>query len=1169
MTGILKPLMEMEEYRRLIDDAERGISPIAVHGLSESNKSHIAYSLFNNVKKPILFITYNDMEAKKIYEDLSFFTDRTYYLPSKEIMLYDIEAVSSDIASERLKTIKEILDRDRLIIVTSIDNVAQKYIDPSVIKKYRIKLKVGEKINLVDLLNTFIISGYERVNMVEGKGQFSIRGGIVDFFPLTSREPYRIELFDDEVDSIRNFNILSQRSTDKVDYAEIFPARELIVEREAADSAYEKISKELDSRLKSVKSKKDKEPAERIKEKINLVLEKLKESIYFEGFDGYLPYFYSKYNCLFDYFNSKPIVMMDEPSRILQRIGTLTFEFQEMYENMLGKGEVLTSQGELLYSEGEMISSIQENKIITFNLLPKSVENFMPMAIVNFIAVTMHPFHGQVEFLVEDLKQWKAKKYRIVILSGTATKGQRLVESLREKDIEALYYDSVPSDIMPGQVIITEGALSRGFEYPSIRFALISEREIYGEQRHKKRPVQVKGISKIKSFTDLKVGDYVVHVNHGIGIFQGVKPLTVEGIKKDYLDLRYASGDKLFVPVDQLDLVQKYIGGESKPPRVYKLGGTEWVKTKARVKESIREMADDLVKLYASRQEVTGHAFPPDTPWQKQFEEEFPYEETPDQITAIDEIKRDMEGLKPMDRLLCGDVGYGKTEVAIRAAFKAAMDGKQVAFLVPTTILAEQHYNNFVQRFVDFPIKVDMLSRFRSPVEQKKTLKALKDGRIDILVGTHRLLQKDIRFKDLGLLVIDEEQRFGVAHKETIKSMKKNVDVLTLTATPIPRTLHMSLLGVRDMSVIETPPEERYPVQTYVVEFNEQLIHDAIIREISRGGQIYFVYNRVETIEDMFARLSLLVPDARIGIGHGQMSEHQLENVMISFFKGEYDILLCTTIIETGLDIPNVNTLVVYDADKMGLSQLYQLRGRVGRSNRLAYSYFTYKKDKILAEVAEKRLKAIKEFTEFGSGFKIAMRDLEIRGAGNMLGAEQHGHMETVGYDMYCRLLEEAVHELKGEKTIEPIETSIDLNINAYINSEFIKDESQKIEIYKKIASIRDINDMHDIEEEVEDRFGDIPEPLQNLLRIAYMRVLASNAGIVNILQKPDIVSLHFTNNPDISPKCIMNLISKFGKILNFNASKTPYFTVNTRGLKNGEILKMLIEVVQNINNLQ
>lgn len=1168
MAGFLKQLQEMEEYRRLIENVDSGISPVAVYGLSESQSSHIAYSLFEHVNKSTVIITYNDVEAKKIYEDLSFFTRDVYYMPSKEVLFYNIEAVSSDIASERLAVIKRMLEGNKIILVTSVDNLAQKYIDPGLFYKYSVRLKTGDRVNMKSLINTFIVSGYERVEMVEGKGQFSIRGGIIDFYPLTSQIPFRIELFDDEVDSIREFDSLTQRSLEKINSVEIFPSREIIIENENVNSAIPKISRELDFRLKG-SSKRTKEYTDHLSEKFKAYIEKLGEHIYFEGIDGLLPYFFNKFYTLLDYFKCKPLVIVDEPSRVLQRIDTLSFEFSETYENMLQKGEVLASQGELLYPVGEITGHMFQNKIVTFNILPRIVEHFKPLSVINFTAVTMHSFHNQLELLIEDLKLWKLRKYRTVILSGTEARGKRLVEALMENNIESLYYDVPPEDILEGQIIITKGMLNKGFEYPTIHFALVSDSEMFGESKRKRRPAPIKGVSRIKSFTDLNVGDYVVHVNHGIGIYQGIKQLTVEGIKKDYLDLRYASGDKLYVPVDQLDLVQKYIGSEGKTPKVYKLGGTEWIKAKTKVKESIKEMADDLVKLYAVRQSTAGHAFPPDTPWQKQFEDEFPYEETPDQLTAIDEIKRDMENSKPMDRLLCGDVGYGKTEVALRAAFKSVMDGKQVAFLVPTTILAEQHYNNFAQRFADFPIKVDMISRFRSPGEQRKTLKALKEGSVDILVGTHRLLQKDIRFRDLGLLIVDEEQRFGVAHKEAIKALKKNVDVLTLSATPIPRTLHMSLLGVRDMSVIETPPEERYPVQTYVVEYNEQLVRDAVLREINRGGQVYVVYNRVETIKEMAIKLGALVPEARIAVGHGQMSEHELENVMINFLKGEYDVLLSTTIIENGIDIPNVNTLIVYDADKMGLSQLYQLRGRVGRSNRLAYAYFTYKKDKIISEIAEKRLKAIKEFTEFGSGFKIAMRDLEIRGAGNLLGPEQHGHMDAVGYDMYCRLMEEAVRELKGEAAKEPIETSIDLNINAYIDSNFIKDEGQKIEIYKKIAAIRDLQDKYDVEEEIEDRFGNIPEELQNLLEIAFLKNRASKIGVVSINQKEEIININFGDAAALIPEVIIKLMGKYNKMINFSSSKVPSIILKSGDARGKDILKTLKGIIESIYSLQ
>jgi transcription-repair coupling factor (superfamily II helicase) len=1179
MNGIVKPLYELDEFKRLISNIDRGVSPVTIHGLSESQKSHMVYSIFDHIKRPVIFVTYNDIEAKNIYDDLSFFMDNVYYLPSREILFYDTLATSFDIAAERLKVLKSVIELQDLILITSIDNLTQKYIKPSIYNKYSKVLEVGQVIDIGELLNLFIVSGYERVDTVEGKGQFSIRGGIIDFYPLVSKEPYRIELFDDEIDSIREFDIYSQRSTYKVDKATIFPVREIIIERDSVDRAVDKIKRELDLSLKSKKVKSDKERLVHLNEKFSGYITKLKETIYFEGTDGLLPYFYDEYFTLIDYFKTRPYVMLDEPSRIYQKADSIFYEFQQSYESMLQKGEVLPSQGELLYSKSEVFSSLLDNKVITYNTLPRPVQGIKPLAIATFSAITAHSFHGQMELLTEDLMFWKSKSYRIVILSGTEAKGKRLVESLRDQDIEALYLDSIPEDIPKGQIAVTMGSLNKGFEYPEIGFVVVSDKEIFGESKRKRRPAPKKGLSKIKNFTDLKVGDYVVHVNHGIGIYKGIEQLVVDGIKKDYLDIRYASGDKLFVPVDQLDMIQKYIGGEGKAPKVYKLGGTEWIKAKKKVKESVREMADDLVKLYAERQQVKGHQYPPDTPWQKQFEDEFLYEETPDQLTAAEEIKEDMESPKPMDRLLCGDVGYGKTEVAVRAAFKAAMDGKQVAFLVPTTILADQHYNNFKKRFADFPINIDMISRFRSQAEQKQTIKALKSGTVDILVGTHRLLQKDIVFKNLGLLIIDEEQRFGVAHKEAIKSLKRNVDVLTLSATPIPRTLHMSLLGVRDMSVIETPPEERYPVQTYVVEFNEELIRDAISREIGRGGQIYFVYNRVETIEEMRLRLNALVPEARIAIGHGQMSERQLENVMIDFLQREYDILLSTTIIENGIDIPNVNTLIVYDADKMGLSQLYQLRGRVGRSNRLAYAYFTYKKDKVLTEIAEKRLKAIKEFTEFGSGFKIAMRDLEIRGAGNILGPQQHGHMDAVGYDMYCRLLEEAVLEVKGEEREEPVETTIDLTMNAYIDSDFIKDSGTKIEMYKKIAAVSDLQDMYDLQEEIEDRFGDIPPAMDNLLKIAYIKALASKINVASINQKGNKIEVTFADNRAnkkgssgsafISQDGVLEFMKQYGKVVNFNMQKPQAFIINVPGYKEDQILRLLKDMFVFINSLQ
>ncbi len=769
--------------------------------------------------------------------------------------------------------------------------------------------------------------------------------------------------------------------------------------------------------------------------------------------------------------------------------------------------------------------------------------------------------------MIEDIKEKKKEKYKILILSGTRSRGERLVNHLRDMGVESSYKDIV-REIKPGEVVITFGNQGNGFQYYDIKLSVISDKDIFGQFKKKgKKKQNKKGTGKIKSFTELKPGDFVVHANHGIGVFKGIKQLELQGNKKDYLELIYHSDDKLYVPVEQLDMVQRYIGSEGKKPKVSKLGSSEWTKTKNKVKKSIEEIAEDLVKLYAIRATLKGYKYSDDTVWQKQFEEEFPYEETPDQLLAIEDIKRDMESPKPMDRLLCGDVGYGKTEVAIRAAFKAVMDGKQVAFLVPTTILAQQHYNNFKQRFWDFPITVDVISRFRTLSEQKATIKSIKEGNVDILIGTHRILQKDIKFKDLGLLIIDEEQRFGVKHKEKMKNLKKNVDVLTLSATPIPRTLHMSLVGVRDISVIETPPEERYPVQTYVVEYNDQLIRDSILREISRGGQIYFVYNRVESIHEMASYISKLVPEGRVQIAHGQMKEKELENVVLDFTENKFDILIATTIIETGMDIKNVNTMIIYDADKMGLSQLYQLRGRVGRTNRMAYCYLTYKRDKILTEVAEKRLKAIKDFTELGSGFKIALKDLEIRGAGNMMGSAQHGHMASIGYDLYCRMLEDTIKLVRGDIDKEPVETSVELKIDAYIPNTYIKDETQKIEVYKKIASIDSKEEFMDIEEELEDRFSDIPISVYNLMNISYIRSLGKKVDIEEIKEISNEVVFQFEDKSSLREKIVKIIMDKYSKEVAFKLNEKPAIGYNIKNIKKEQLLPIMRNFLEHIVN--
>jgi len=1164
LKGLMCPLIESTNFKNVLSAINKRKFPIEITGLADSGRSYFIDGLYENNTKSILVLTNSDVEAKNIYEDLSFYIPNVYYFPSKEVVFYNVYAISGDLRWERLKVIREMLREGKKIIVASIESIASVYILPELYIDYTINLSVGDNVKLDILVEKLIQSGYERVSIVEGKGEFSIRGGILDVYPPISSVPYRVEFFDDEIDSIRSFNTESQRSIEKFNNIEIFPAKEMILSKEDVQRGYTNIKEDLNKALESLRE--DKEARERIESSTLASLELLKENWNFENIDSFIPYFYEKTSNFLEYMKDS-IIIMNDVQRCMGKLNSIHFEFTQNYAELLQRGSILLGQARLVVNKEEIIERLGLSSLIMLNSMIKDDKYFIPDIEQGFEQVSLNGYGGKLDLLIEDIKSRKSKGYKTVILSGTRPRGERLVETLRDREIESVYRDVV-DEIDYGQVVITFGNQIKGFEYSELKLSVISDKEVFGKSKRKATRVNKKGVGKIKSFSELKPGDYVVHTNHGIGVYKGIKQLEVQGHKKDYLELSYNSGDKLYVPVEQLDLVQKYIGSEGKSPKVNKLSGTDWIKAKNKVKRAINEIAEELVKLYAVRATLKGHKFSNDTVWQKQFEEEFPYDETPDQLNAIEEIKKDMESGKAMDRLLCGDVGYGKTEVAIRAAFKAVMDGKQVAILVPTTILAEQHYNNLVQRFSDFPIKIDMISRFRTSAQVKATLQEVKASNIDILIGTHRVLQSDVQFKDLGLLIVDEEQRFGVTHKEKIKNIKKNVDVLTLTATPIPRTLHMSLTGIRDISVIETPPEERYPVQTYVVEYNDQLISDAILREIDRGGQVYFVYNRVNTIREMASYLSKLVPSARIAIAHGQMAERELEKVMLEFMKNEYDILLCTTIIETGLDIQNANTMIIHDADHFGLSQLYQLRGRVGRTNRIAYAYLTYKKDKVLTEVAEKRLKAIKDFTQLGSGFKIAMRDLEIRGAGNIIGAAQHGHMASVGYDLYCRMLEDTVRLVKGEIDKEPFETTVDIKIDAYIPSEYIKDEVQKIEVYKKIASIDSKESMMDIQEEIEDRFSDIPPSLYNLINIAYIKAIANKSGIEEIKERNLEVEIKFQNREIISQELVKGIMKKYSNKIMFKMGDNPILGYQLKGHKKEELIDYLKEFMEYIQTI-
>ncbi|WP_461207202.1 transcription-repair coupling factor [Clostridium sp. DL1XJH146] len=1164
LDGVLKPLYDKTDFNRIINSLKIDMSHIDISGIGDSSKAYMVYGVFKKSQKSMLLITHSDLEAKNLYEDLSLYTTEAYLLQSKPVVFYNVYAVSGDLRWERLKALREIIKSNNKIIVCSIEALASSYVPIDMYKENLFHFSVGKKINMQELGEKLVCSGYERVKIIDSKGQFSIRGGIIDIFSPIERLPFRIELFDDEVDSIRTFNIETQRSIEKINNIEVFPAKELILSKEQKEKGYIAIKKDLVEKIKSYPEKSTE--MERIQKSVNKNLELLKEIGTFDTIENYIPYFYDEVSSILDYMSGSTIVLDDE-ERSFGKLDSIYYEFEEDYKNFLQKGDVLSKQINLIIDKSYLLDKLKSQNIITLNPLGKKSKYLKKDEYFSFEEHTLTSYQGKFDLLIQDIKQKRSLGYNVIILSGTRARGERFVKDLRESGIESSYKDII-NELEKEEVVVTFGYQHKGYEYPELKVCLLSDKEIFAKGKKRLRKTKSDGVGKIKSFTELKPGDYVVHTNHGIGVYKGIKQLEVQGHIKDYLDISYNSGDKLYVPVEQLDLVQKYIGSEGKTPKVNKLGSSEWVKSKKKVKKAINEIAEDLVKLYAIRSTLKGHKFNKDTIWQKQFEEEFPFDETPDQLTAIEEIKEDMESDKVMDRLLCGDVGYGKTEVALRAAFKAVMEGKQVAFLVPTTILAEQHFNNMKKRFADFPIKIDMISRFRTQAQQKTTLKEVKAGNVDILIGTHRIIQKDVLFKELGILIVDEEQRFGVTHKEKIKEMKKNVEVLTLTATPIPRTLHMSLTGIRDISVIETPPEERYPVQTYVVEFNEQLIESAIMREISRGGQVYFVYNRVERIREMASYLEQLLPEAKIGVAHGQMRERELEKVMIDYMNNEYDVLVCTTIIETGMDIQNANTMIIYDSDKFGLSQLYQLRGRVGRTNRIAYAYLTYKQDKILSEVAEKRLKAIKDFTELGSGFKIAMRDLEIRGSGNLIGNSQHGHMASVGYDLYCKMLQNTIKVVKGEIEKEPIETTIDLKVDAFIPDGYIDDEVQKIEIYKRIAAVDSYESMMDIQEELEDRYSDIPVSVNNLINIAYIKSLANSIGVIEVKEKEVEITIKFDSNETFSREFVKGIMEKYTNEIVFNFGNQPSLSFNKKNVKKEILINILKEFFEYLNSI-
>ncbi len=1112
-------------------------------GFSESRLAHIAAYLSENSNRQCLIITSNESHAKRLSEDISFFTEKkVYYLPGQEPVFFRYDAKSHNLLEQRLNAVINILKGEAAIIVSSIDGALKKMVPKEAFKSNVLNLQTGDDISQDKLQEKLMLLGYERSHQVEAKGQYSIRGGIVDIFPVDASEPYRIEFFDTEIDSIRTFDTSTQRSIKNVRDLSAYPAQELVADEDAFREAACKIEAYYDNQIKKLKS------SEKLQQKKDQLLEFVHTRTNLQILENHIHYFYDRVEYLLDYMDRDTLIMIDDPDRIGDKIQNTYKETHEDFKYLLEKGEVIPYDFNIIPSFNDYQQMIRERLVFLFTPFIKgNNSDFKFSEILNISTKSVPAFQGRMDMFKDELDRYARKGYKIFITCSTKERMNNIKEFIERNHQNCTLYTSSLNWMDQGQIVVGEGSLSTGFEYLEDKIIMITDSDIFANAKIRRNKPVNKDVKPIKVFTDLKPGDYVVHENHGIGRYLGIEQLDIQNTKKDYFKIKYAGEDMLYVPVEQMNLVQKYIGADSGVPRINKLSSVEWKKTKARVKGAIIDMAKDLLQLSAIRHSSKGYAFSQDTPWQKDFEDAFPYEETADQLKCAEEIKKDMQKDIPMDRLLCGDVGYGKTEVAARAVFKCIVDGKQAAVLVPTTILANQHYTTFLDRFAKFPFNIEMLSRFRTDKEQRQIIKKVEDGSIDILIGTHRLLSEDIKFKDLGLLIIDEEQKFGVQHKEVIKKMKQNVDVLTLSATPIPRTLHMSLIGLRDMSTIEDPPEERFPVQTFVVEYEEEIIKEAILREVERGGQVFFVYNRVRGIRRISAHLQELIPEVSIAVAHGQMNEKELENIMISFMNRKYDVLVCTTIIESGIDIQNTNTIIIYDADKFGLSQLYQLRGRVGRSNRMAYAYFAYQKDKVLTEQSEKRLKAIKEFTEFGSGFKIAMRDLEIRGAGNLLGVEQHGHLVMIGYELYCKLLDETVRELKGEAFTRHDEVSIEIETNAYIPKKYIHDEIIKVEVYKRIASIRSKEEMSEIEDELVDRFGDLPVEMYNLMKIAYIKFLAEKAGVSRIKEDRGRIIFEFYENNVLKPYLINGLAMEYGTRIHINAGKKPFIKFSYR----------------------
>ena len=1173
MQGIFEAIREDGAVRQICQCIAGG-RPVLVSGVGDGAQNHLSAALAVLTERPLVVITANELKAQAVWEDMKFYTNgQACLFPAKDPLFYSADVRGLAVEERRMQVLRRIRENNAPCIVMSIEALYDRLIPREKWEKSILRRRIGEAMPVDDLARTLVRMGYERQDQVDSPGQFSIRGGIVDIYGITEEAAWRIEMWGDEIDSIRVLDVETQRSVRRLDSITVYPAAEIVVDEEAQEQGCARIREQMKAGAAAFRKEGQEEEAERLEELTAALLERLSAGR-FRGLESYVPLFFPDSVTIADYFPASSLICLQDPARVREKASVLERELDNSIENRLRKGYLLSGQGSMYPGWEEVVRSLDPFARVFLCSLPGSSQNVFPIKeLISLSSRSISTGRGDERLLLDELRGNVRQGYRTLLLSESQLRIPRIVSQLLEEDISAYPYEDEKEPPRPGSIAVAHGRLNQGFAYTEGKLCILPLREAEAGSRRtgRKRRKKYQG-SPLDSFSDLKVGDYVVHENHGVGIYHGIVQIEDEKSKRDYFKIVYKDGGTLYVPTTSLDLLQKYVAGEEAVPKLNRLGGNEWQRTKGKVRESVAKLAEDLVALYAARKARTGFAYSPDTVWQREFEEMFPYDETQDQLTAIEETKMDMESPCIMDRLICGDVGYGKTEVAIRAAFKAVQDGKQVAVLAPTTILAQPHYKTFSNRMRDYPIRIELLSRFRTPKQIKTAIDDTRKGAVDILIGTHRILSQDVSFKDLGLLVVDEEQRFGVSHKEKMKAMKEDVDVLTLTATPIPRTLHMCLTGIRDMSLLEEAPQDRQPIQTYVMEDDDQMVREAIYRELARNGQVFYLHNRVQTIDQAALRVQNLVPEARVAVAHGQMSERELEKVMLRFVEGEIDVLVCTTIIETGLDISNVNTIIIQNADAMGLAQLYQLRGRVGRSSRMAYAYFLYRKGKVLQEVAQKRLEAIGEFTEFGSGFKIAMRDLEIRGAGNVLGPEQHGHMGAVGYELYCKLLEEAMSKLQNQPVREDFETTVYIKVNAFIPPDYIPNEGQKLQIYKKIAAIRTEEDYFDMQDELTDRYSDMPQCVSNLLDITYIKALANQAGIETVEYKEGTgLQLDFRAQASLNAERLAAYLKENqGRVRVISGSRGTRMLIRLRHSdKDPVLLQSITQILKEINTLR